>query len=80
MSSWCSWCSSRTSCFWLHSTMNNLDLTDFHTNKLRSIIDLDVFISEKYWKKVSQLSFNSFTLKTLEPVRNEARTISIIIH
>ncbi|MFS7910532.1 hypothetical protein Hanom_Chr02g00107411 [Helianthus anomalus] len=71
MSSWCSWCSSRTSCFLLHSTMNSLDLTDFHINKLRSIIDLDIFMVEKDWKKVSNFLSTLLHSNTLKPVETK---------
>ncbi|MFS7976222.1 hypothetical protein Hanom_Chr10g00889931 [Helianthus anomalus] len=56
--------------------MNKLDLIDFHINKPRFIMNLDVFMVEKFGRRFFQLSFNSFTLK---PVRNEAGTTLLII-
>ncbi|MFS7913851.1 hypothetical protein Hanom_Chr02g00146601 [Helianthus anomalus] len=53
MSSWCSWCSSRTSCSRLHSAMNKLDLTDFHINNLKSTKDLNI----SRWKRIERWNF-----------------------
>ena len=61
----------KNSMFWLQSIKNHLDLADFHINKQRSIIDLNIYTVKRIERMFFQLSFNSFTLNAFKPVETE---------
>ena len=63
---------------WPQSTMNSLDLTDFHINKLRTIKDLNIYMLWRIERRNSNFLSTLYT-QCLQTGRNGAWANSLII-